>query len=281
VRKTKLFLRLLPLARPPMVADDGGGTGPPSWCGAWRSPPLITIRSPALVGRPSGGSCFFGGGDRWTWWRDSGYAYRVPEHFALRMRGPLGAGLVHGPAPERPGQPRAPHGGGDLFSTVPSTAPAHPEGAVFSIETAFRVKQARRRRKLHGRPAQPSFSATSSARRALATPTDITASPAPAVPGQAALPGTGGFHGTLLLPTPRSSPLLRTCHRAVSKRRSPSPPSVNAKTAQRPRLPPLPPTGAPMRGAARWSGPNSRIKGPPPTTDVCPRAGAVSWGSSR
>ena len=89
-----------------------------------------------------------------------------------------------------------------------------PRGHCFGSNRLL-VKQARRRRK-STTPTRPSFSATSSASRALATPTDITASPARrSWASCAARHGRPPWH--FPPPAPRSSPLLRTCHRAVAK----------------------------------------------------------------
>jgi len=150
-----------------------------------------------------------------------------------------------------------------------------PRGHCFGSNRLL-VEQARRRRK-STTPTRPSFSATSSASRALATPTDITASPARrSWASCAARHGRPPWH--FPPPAPRSSPLLRTCHRAVAKRRSPSHPRSTPRPPSATTIP-LPPTGAPTRGAARWSGPTPGSRTPPPQRS--PSVGAVSWGSPR
>ena len=126
---------------------------------------------------------------------DSGYAYRVPEHFALRMRGSRRR-LGHGPAPERPGHPGHPRRS-DLFQRRP-LLPGHPEGAV-SDRTAFasgkRGGDESPRRPLSRASALQARQDERSRRRR------ISARRLPGGPGQAALPGAGGLPGTFLLPS--------------------------------------------------------------------------------
>jgi len=145
---------------------------------------------------------------------------------------------------------------GDLFQRCP-LLPGHPRRCFRS--NRFRVKQARRD-KLHD-AAQPSFSATSSARRRLRR-RRISPRRLPGGPGQAALPGTE-LPCTLLLPPRDPHPSFAPATCCVQKTIT-VPPSVNAKTAQRHDYPSAP-TGAPMRGAARWSGPTPD-QGPATTT---------------
>ena len=196
---------------------------------------------------------------------DSGYAYRVPEHFALRMRA-LGASLVMDLHPNDRGT-QGTHGGAICFNGA-LYCPATPS-ALFLIEPLSR-QASEEETKVHDAHSAELF------RYKLGKTSALDADgyhrvACPALLGKLRCPAREASMA-LCFSRPEILNPPRTCQRAVSKRRSPSHP-VSTRRLLRAMTIPLLPTGALMRGEALWSGPTPGSRTLPAPTS--PAAGAA------
>ena len=200
---------------------------------------------------------------------DSGYAHRIPSHWALPLRA-LRADLVMDLHPHDRGTQGTHHGAicwnGNLY------CPATPN-ALFTLESLSRAQRATPRCwRMTG--AAPNSLATSSGGSLQMTPTASIVSPVLRCWARCAARGEPRrWHCPMS--APRSSAPPKTRRRAVRKRLSRSPrastPRPAKSTTTRAK-----PIASPMGGAARPSVPTPRSKTPPPTTS--PAAGVASWG---